>query len=335
MSWKSARRLRSRASSMTRPCAASPKCPAISNPLHMDEEYAARTPFRGRIAHGALIASYISCVLGNHLPGPGAVFAGMTMRFERPVRIGDTVIGPRHGDKYRHQAAPRHAGMRVRGEWRGLHEGRCRGDGTQAPREFGMSGVAAGNRQYGGVAALGNFDGVHAGHRTVLDLARKLAGRISADPVAAVCSARIRASFFRPDDPPFRLMSDGQRARALREAGMARVETIRFDGRLSSMSPEDFVRDVLVGQLGVEGVVTGADFCFGKGRAGNAATLETLGAQYGFAVAIAPSLGSDRLQAGVKISSSAVREAIREGDMERAGLFAGTPLGDRGRGQPW
>ncbi len=62
------------------------------NPLHMDEEYARRSPFRGRIAHGALIASFISCVLGNHLPGPGAVFAGMTMRFERPVRIGDTVI---------------------------------------------------------------------------------------------------------------------------------------------------------------------------------------------------------------------------------------------------
>jgi 3-hydroxybutyryl-CoA dehydratase len=62
------------------------------NPLHMDEAYAARSPFRGRIAHGALIASFISCVLGNHLPGPGAVFQGMTMRFERPVRIGDTVI---------------------------------------------------------------------------------------------------------------------------------------------------------------------------------------------------------------------------------------------------
>lgn len=62
------------------------------NPLHMDEEYAKRSPFRGRIAHGALIASYISCVLGSHLPGPGSIFAGMTMRFERPVRIGDTVI---------------------------------------------------------------------------------------------------------------------------------------------------------------------------------------------------------------------------------------------------
>ncbi len=61
------------------------------NPLHMDEDYARKTAFRGRIAHGALIASYISCVLGSHLPGPGAVFAGMTMRFARPVRLGDLV----------------------------------------------------------------------------------------------------------------------------------------------------------------------------------------------------------------------------------------------------
>lgn len=61
------------------------------NPLHMDEAYARKTAFRGRIAHGALVASYISCVLGSHLPGPGAVFAGMTMRFARPVRIGDLV----------------------------------------------------------------------------------------------------------------------------------------------------------------------------------------------------------------------------------------------------
>ncbi|WP_019959850.1 MaoC family dehydratase [Woodsholea maritima] len=62
------------------------------NPLHMDEAYAAKSAFRGRIAHGALVASFVSCVLGSHLPGPGAVFAGMSMRFSKPVRIGDTVI---------------------------------------------------------------------------------------------------------------------------------------------------------------------------------------------------------------------------------------------------
>jgi 3-hydroxybutyryl-CoA dehydratase len=61
------------------------------NPLHMDEEYAKTTQFGGRIAHGALSASYISAVLGNDLPGPGAVFLELNLKFVRPVRIGDTV----------------------------------------------------------------------------------------------------------------------------------------------------------------------------------------------------------------------------------------------------
>ncbi|MBO6730149.1 MAG: MaoC family dehydratase [Maricaulis sp.] len=61
------------------------------NPVHMDEEFARKTPFRGRIAHGALIASFISGVLGNQLPGPGAIFLGLNMRFALPTRIGDEV----------------------------------------------------------------------------------------------------------------------------------------------------------------------------------------------------------------------------------------------------
>ena len=62
------------------------------NPLHMDEEYARTTQFKGRIAHGALTASYISAILGNDLPGPGAVFMELNLKFVRPVRIGDTVV---------------------------------------------------------------------------------------------------------------------------------------------------------------------------------------------------------------------------------------------------
>jgi len=62
------------------------------NPLHMDEAFARKTPFRGRIAHGALVASFVSCVLGNELPGPGAIFQSMKIRFQRSVRPGDTVI---------------------------------------------------------------------------------------------------------------------------------------------------------------------------------------------------------------------------------------------------
>jgi 3-hydroxybutyryl-CoA dehydratase len=61
------------------------------NPLHMDEDYARQTQFKGRIAHGALSASYISAILGNDLPGPGAVFMELNLKFVRPVRIGDTV----------------------------------------------------------------------------------------------------------------------------------------------------------------------------------------------------------------------------------------------------
>lgn len=61
------------------------------NPLHMDEEFAKGTPFGGRIAHGALTASYVSAILGNDLPGPGAIFTDLELKFRRPVRIGDKV----------------------------------------------------------------------------------------------------------------------------------------------------------------------------------------------------------------------------------------------------
>ncbi len=61
------------------------------NPVHLDEEYAASTPFRGRIAHGILSASFISAILGNNLPGPGTIYLGQTLKFLAPVRIGDTI----------------------------------------------------------------------------------------------------------------------------------------------------------------------------------------------------------------------------------------------------
>src|SRR5262245_63838182 len=62
------------------------------NPLHMDEEYAKTTVFGTRVAHGALTGSYVSAILGNDLPGPGAIFTEMSMQFKRPVKIGDTVV---------------------------------------------------------------------------------------------------------------------------------------------------------------------------------------------------------------------------------------------------
>lgn len=61
------------------------------NPVHLDEAYAAQTPFKGRIAHGMLGASYFSALLGTRLPGPGAIYLSQTLKFKRPVRLGDTV----------------------------------------------------------------------------------------------------------------------------------------------------------------------------------------------------------------------------------------------------
>ncbi len=158
----------------------------------------------------------------------------------------------------------------------------------------------------------------------MLDVARNLANRIGSVPVAAVFSPHPRR-LFRADEPPFRLMNDAQRERALLAAGAQRVDTIRFDAALAAMTPEAFVRDVLVGQLALDGVVTGADFCFGKGRAGNADTLKALGAQYGLAVDIAPTLIADDLKERGKFSSSAVRNALREGDAEAAASLLGRP----------
>jgi 3-hydroxybutyryl-CoA dehydratase len=71
------------------------------NPLHMDEEYAKTTRFGTRVAHGALTASYVSAILGNDLPGPGAIFTDMSMSFKRPVRIGDTVTATATADMIR------------------------------------------------------------------------------------------------------------------------------------------------------------------------------------------------------------------------------------------
>ena len=100
------------------------------NPLHMDEEYAKTTQFKGRIAHGALSASYISAILGNDLPGPGAVFMELNLKFVRPVRIGDMVTSTRRGDRDDRARLSRAAGREGRSRRQGLHEGRCARHGS-------------------------------------------------------------------------------------------------------------------------------------------------------------------------------------------------------------
>lgn len=165
----------------------------------------------------------------------------------------------------------------------------------------------------GASVAMGNFDGVHLGHQSVIDLAREK-GRLG-----VVTFEPHPRQVFAADAAPFRLMNAEARANRLARLGVEALYEIPFDAALSGMTPEDFVRFVLVKGLGVAHVVVGADFCFGKGRAGKASDLARLGQEHGFGVTVAPLLALD----GVEISSTAIRKALAEGQPRVAAEMLG------------
>ncbi len=155
----------------------------------------------------------------------------------------------------------------------------------------------------GASVAMGNFDGVHLGHRSVIDLARGTA------PLGILTFEPHPREYFAPTSPPFRLMNAEARANRLAKLGVEHLYELPFGPDLASLTPDQFARDVLAAGLGVSHVVVGADFCFGKARAGKASDLQALGNTYGFKVTIADLVKS----AGVEISSTAIRKALTDG----------------------
>ncbi|MDT8328572.1 MAG: bifunctional riboflavin kinase/FAD synthetase [Roseovarius sp.] len=170
----------------------------------------------------------------------------------------------------------------------------------------------------GASAAIGNFDGVHLGHRSVIDIARKAGAAINA-PLGILTFEPHPREYFAPDAPPFRLMGPEARAHRLEKLGVERLYEINFNAALSALTPEGFARNVISDGLGLRHVVVGADFCFGKGRAGNAADLEAFGAEMGFGVTIARLLEGDAGQ----VSSTAIRRALSEGKPKSAANMLG------------
>jgi len=166
----------------------------------------------------------------------------------------------------------------------------------------------------GASAAIGNFDGVHRGHQHVLDLARR-----DGAPLGVVTFEPHPREFFAAEAPPFRLMNAEARAHRLQKLGVEMLAELPFDARMAGLSAEDFARHVLAEGLGLSHVVVGADFCFGKGRAGTAAMLTEFGARYGFEVTIAELLvsGEDA------VSSTAIRTALSEGRPRDAAAMLG------------
>lgn len=172
----------------------------------------------------------------------------------------------------------------------------------------------------GACAAIGNFDGVHLGHHSVIDLARAEARRRGA-ALGVVTFEPHPRSFFAPAADPFRLAGPVARVRALSALGVERLFQLTFDAALCALSPEQFARDIVVGRLGLSHVVVGSNFRFGKGRTGDADTLCALGAEYGFGVTIAPSFTVSQHH----VSSSAIRAALGGGCFDTVRRMLGRP----------
>lgn len=177
----------------------------------------------------------------------------------------------------------------------------------------------------GAIIALGNFDGFHKGHQAVAHEAIEWA-RAEGRPAIIATFDPHPVRFFKPEVPPFRLTTLEQRQELYLAAGATAMLVFHFDAELANTTAEDFVRGLLADRLGVAGVVTGEDFTFGKGRAGNRAWLAELGREAGIgARAVQPVM-----EGGAPISSSRIREALREGDPQSAAMLLTRPFAIRG-----
>mgnify|MGYP003624529767 FL=1 len=168
----------------------------------------------------------------------------------------------------------------------------------------------------GATAAIGNFDGVHLGHRSVIELARQAA---PGAPLGVVTFEPHPREYFAPDTAPFRLMGRDARASRLEKLGVEQLYELGFNATLASLTPREFARNVLRDGLGLAHVVVGADFCFGKGRAGTAQDLVNFGAEFGFGVTIAPLMA----QSARTVSSTAIRRALSSGNPRDAAAMLG------------
>ena len=171
---------------------------------------------------------------------------------------------------------------------------------------------------------IGNFDGVHRGHQAMLARLVEAAEDLALVPTVLTFNPHPR-EFFAPHSAPPRLSTVRDKLEQFSARGVARVHIARFDGRLAHLSAGEFIERILVGALRTRWVLVGEDFRFGRGRAGDLAFLRA--AAKSFSVEAMPTVsdGEDR------VSSSAVRDALAQGDLERTAAFLGRPYSISGR----
>lgn len=175
--------------------------------------------------------------------------------------------------------------------------------------------------------AIGNFDGLHAGHRAVLQTMLQAAQARALVPSVLTFEPHPR-QLFAPHSAPFRLEPLAMKLARMRDAGVARVYMPRFNRRFADITAEDFLQQVLGQAMGAAAVVTGENFMFGHARRGTTTLLQAWGDAQGVQVYRVPPVQAD---GGALCSSSAVRQALAQGDMARASLLLGRPYRIAGR----
>ena len=165
---------------------------------------------------------------------------------------------------------------------------------------------------------IGKFDGFHLGHRLLLEELREISREQKDEIPTCVC----KIDFSGPG-----LLSRAEQSKVLEQYQIYRMRRLAFSEYFASQTPEEFVRRVLVSELGATNVVVGSDFCFGYNRTGNVDTLRQLGEKYGFRVIAVEKLRKD----GEVVSSTRIRSLISEGRVEEAGVLLGQPVSYQGR----
>ena len=172
----------------------------------------------------------------------------------------------------------------------------------------------------GAVVAMGNFDGVHLGHRAVIEAALQM-GRAHGRPALAVTFEPHPRSFFSPNTPQFRLTDEAGKLRLLAGTGLAGAVVMTFDKRRAGTTAQDFIHHDLIERLGISGIAVGYDFHFGKGRVGSPSLLVSEAPRLGIEVDVQAHVDIDERP----VSSSAIRMALAEGQIEDATAMLGGP----------
>ena len=171
----------------------------------------------------------------------------------------------------------------------------------------------------GAVVAIGNFDGVHRGHRALIAEA-KIEAEARRSPLAVLSFEPHPQEFFRPSPECFRLTPLRTKARLLADLGVDALFALTFEAAMARRTPEDFVLNVLVAGLGISGAVVGHDFEFGQKRAGNLATLAYIGEMEGFSVSAFDTVTASGDE---KISSTLIRRLLKNAKPEEAARLLG------------